>query len=117
MLIFHFFANKDFFANSTVSEFFIIFITKSIFSTDTEMPNKICTFSKALFRSNFIFLVKVFSLKFTNSDINSFKFNIFGLPLTIANVLKPNEDSIDVNLYNCLLTVSDSTFLLKSIQL
>jgi len=85
-----------------------------MFSTDTEIPNKICAFSRALFKSNFIFLVKVFSLKFTNSDINSFKFSIFGFPSTIANVLKPNEDSIDVNLYNCLLIVSGSTFLLKS---
>jgi len=78
------------------------------------MPSKICTFSKALFRSNFIFLVKVFSLKFTNSDINSFKFNILGFPSTIANVLKPNEVSTDVNLYNCLLIVSGSTSLLRS---
>ncbi|ANS05415.1 hypothetical protein [uncultured Mediterranean phage] len=86
-----------------------------MFSTDTEIPNKICALSKALFKSNFILLVKVFSLKFTNSDIKSFKFNVFGFPSTIANVLKPNEDSIDVNLYNCLLIVSGSTFLLKSI--
>ena len=27
---------------------------------------------------------------------------------------RTNEDSIDVNLYNCLLTVSGSTFLFKS---
>ena len=86
-----------------------------MFSTDTEIPKKICTFSRAFFRSNLIFLVNVISLKFTNSDINSFKFNIFGFPSTIANVLNPNEDSTDVNLYNCLLTVSASTFLLKSI--
>ena len=90
-------------------------MTESIFSTDTEIPNKICAFSRALLKSNFILFVNVFSLKFTNSDINSFKFNIFGFPLTMANVLKPNEDSMEVNLYNCLLTVSVSTFLLKSI--
>ena len=90
-------------------------MTVSIFSTDTEIPSKICAFSKALFNSNFIFFVNVFSLKFTNSDINSFKFNIFGLPSTIANVLKPKDDSTDVNLYNCLLIVSGSTFLLRSI--
>ena len=86
-----------------------------MFSTATEMPNKTCAFSLALFKSNFILLVKVFFLKFTNSDINSFKFNIFGFPLTIAKVLKPKEVSTDVNLYSCLLTVSGSTFLLKSI--
>ena len=88
---------------------------ESIFSTDTEIPNKIWALSRALSKSNFIFFVRVFSLKLTNSDINSFKFNIFGFPLTIANVLKPNELSMDVNLYNCLLTVSGSIFLLKSI--
>ena len=96
-------------------ELFIILITESIFSTDTEIPNKICALSRALLKSNFIFFVKVFSLKLTNSDINSFKFNIFGFPSTIASVLKPNELSTEVNLYNCLLTVSGSTFLLKSI--
>ena len=35
---------------------------------------------------------------------------------TIARVLNPNELSIEVYLYNCLLTVSGSTFLLKSIE-
>ena len=55
------------------------------------------------------------SLKLTNSDINSFKFSILGFPLTIAKVLKPKEDSIDVNLYSCLLTVSGSMFRLRSI--
>ena len=35
------FSNKDFLADSTVSEFFIIFMTESIFSTETEIPNKI----------------------------------------------------------------------------
>ena len=87
----------------------------SIFSTETEIPINIWALSKAFFKSNLILLVKVISRKFTNSDINSFKFNIFGFPFTIAKVLKPKEDSIDVNLYNCLLTVSGSTFLLRSI--
>ena len=114
LLIFHFLANKEIFAVSTVSDFFIIFIIESIFSTDTEIPNRICALSRAFAKSNLIFFVNVISLKFTNSDINSFKFNIFGFPSTIANVLKPNELSIEVNLYNCLLTVSGSTFLLKS---
>ena len=31
----------DFFAVSIVSDFFIIFITASMFSTDTDIPNKI----------------------------------------------------------------------------
>ena len=102
-------------AISIVFEFLITFIAVSIFSTATEMPNNKCAFSWALFKSNFIFLVKVFSLKFTNSDINSLKFNIFGFPSTIAKVLKPKEVSTEVNLYNCLFTVSASTCLLKSI--
>ena len=114
LLIFHFLFNKLFFANSTVLEFFIIFITASIFSIDTEIPNKMCALSEAFLRSNLILFVKVFSLKSTNSDINSYKLRIFGFPSTIANVLKPKEDSIDVNLYNCLFTVSGSTFLLRS---
>ena len=37
-----------------------------------------------------------------------------GLLSTIANVLNPNELSIDVYLNNCLFTVSGSTFDLKS---
>ena len=117
LLIFHFFANRDFFATSTVPELLIILITESIFSTDMEIPNKICALSWALFKSNLIFFVKVFSLKSTNSDINSFKFSIFGFPSTMANVLKPNELSIEVNLYNCLLIVSGSTFFLNQLRL
>ena len=106
--------NKLFFADSIFFEFFIILITVSIFSTATEIPNKICAFSKALFKSNLILFVNVISLKSTNSDINSFKLSILGLPLTMAKVLKPNDDSIAVSLYNCRLTVSASTFLLRS---
>ena len=55
------------------------------------------------------------SLNFKNSDINSFKLSILGLFPTIAKVLKPNELSILVNLYNCLLIVSGSTDFLNSI--
>ena len=33
-----------------------------------------------------------------DAGINSFRLNIFGLPSTIANVLKPNDDSKEVNL-------------------
>ena len=59
-----------------------------------------------LFKSNLILLITVFSLNLRNSDINSLRFNILGLLSTIAKVLNPNELSILVNLYNCLLTVS-----------
>ena len=34
------FVNKDFLANSTFGEFFMILITESMFSTETEIPNK-----------------------------------------------------------------------------
>ena len=54
LFIFHFFDCSDFFANSTFLEFFIILIIESIFSTETEIPNSICAFSRALFNSNFI---------------------------------------------------------------
>ena len=74
-----------------------------------------CALSSVFFKSNFILLITVFSLKSTNSEINSFRFKTFGLPSTIAKVLKPKEDSIEVSLYNCLLIVSGSTPLLKSI--
>ena len=69
----------------------------------------------SFFKSNFTLLITVSSLNFKNSDINSFKFNIFGFLSTIASVLKPNELSMFVSLYNCLLTVSGSTPFLNSI--
>ena len=69
----------------------------------------------SFFKSNFTLLTTVSSLNLRNSDINSFKFKIFGLSFTIAKVLKPNELSIFVSLYNCLLTVSGSTPFLSSI--
>ena len=81
-------------------------MTSSIFSTETEIPINIWAFSCAFFKSNLIFLVNVISLNLTNSEINSFKFKILGLPSTIAKVLKPNDDSSEVNLYNCLFTIS-----------
>ena len=93
----------------------IILIIGSIFSTAVAIPIKICALSSVLVNSKRICLVTVFSLKLTNSEIKSFNPSIFGLPSTIAKVLKPNEDSTDVNLYNCLLTVSGSTPLLRSI--
>ena len=86
-----------------------------MFSTETDIPIRICALLRALFKSNLVLRVKVNSLKLTNSDINSFKFNIFGLPFTMAKVLNPNEVSTEVSFYNCLLTVSGSIFLLKSI--
>ena len=55
------------------------------------------------------------SLNLKNSEINSLRFKILGLLFTIAKVLKPNELSMFVNLYNCLLTVSGSTDFLNSI--
>ena len=78
-------------------------------------PNKICALSSAFFKSNLTLFKTVSSLNFKNSDMNSFKFKILGLLFTIARVLNPNELSIFVNLYSCLLTVSGSTPLLKSI--
>ena len=96
-------------------EFLIIFIISSIFSTATAKPIRICARSSAFFKSNLTLFITVSSLNFKNSVINSFKFNIFGLLFTIANVLKPNEVSILVNLYNCLLIVSGSILFLNSI--
>ena len=97
-LIFHFFDNKFFFALSVSLEFFIILIISSIFSTAVANPIKICALSSAFFKSNLTLLITVSSLNFKNSEINSFKFKIFGLLLTIARVLKPKELSIFVNL-------------------
>ena len=69
-----------------------------MFSTAVEIPIKIWAFSSVFLKSNFILLKTVFSLKETNSEINSFRFRILGLPSTIAKVLNPKEDSMDVNL-------------------
>ena len=44
-IYFPFFLSKVFFACSTLSEFLIIFIIASIFSTATEIPIKMCAFS------------------------------------------------------------------------
>ena len=78
----------------------------SIFSTAVAKPIKIWAFSSAFFKSNFTLLITVSSINFKNSEINSFKFKIFGLLFTIASVLNPNELSIFVSLYSCLLIVS-----------
>ena len=68
-----------------------------------------------LFLNRITLLVTVSSLNFKNSEINSFKFKIFGLLFTIAKVLNPNELSMLVNLYSCLRIVSGSTAFLNSI--
>ena len=94
LLIFHFLFNSDFFAASTVSDFFIILIIASMFSTETEMPNNICALARAFFKSNFIFLITTSSLKLKKFDKNFFKSQVSGLPSTIAKVLKPKELSI-----------------------
>ena len=114
-LIFHFFERRFFSAMSASLEFLIILITSSIFSTAVARPINICAFSSAFFKSNLILFVTVSSLNLKNSEINSFKFKILGLFSTIASVLNPKELSILVNLYNCLLIVSGSTFFLSSI--
>ena len=89
---------EDFFAAEVSFEFFIIFITSSIFSTAAAKPIRIFALSSAFFKSNLTLLMTVFSLNFKNSEINSFKFRIFGLFSTIAKVLKPKELSMFVNL-------------------
>ena len=96
-LIFHFLDKRFFFAKSVSLEFLIIFIISSIFSTAVAKPINMCARSSAFLKSNFILFITVSSLKLKNSDINSFKFNIFGFFLTIARVLKPKELSIFVN--------------------
>ena len=73
-------------------------ITSSIFSTAEARPINMCALSSALFKSNFTLLVTVSSLNLRNSEMKSFRFNIFGLLLTIARVLNPNELSIFVSL-------------------
>ena len=88
----------------------------SKFSTDTDNPINICARSSAFFKSNFVFLTTTSSLKDKKFSKNSFKLQVLGFWSTIASVLKPNELSIDVYLYNCLLTVSGSTFRLRSID-
>ena len=86
-----------------------------MFSTEAASPIRICALSSAFFRSNFTLLITVFCLNFKNSEINSFRFKIFGLLSTIANVLNPNDVSIFVSLYSCLLIVSGSVPFLSSI--
>ena len=84
-------------AISVSFEFLIILIISSIFSTAVAKPINICALSSAFFKSNFTLLITVSSLNLINSEINSFKFKIFGLLFTIAKVLKPNELSMLVN--------------------
>ena len=116
LFIFHLFFRSSFFASSGVFDDLIIFITLSKFSTDTDNPIKIWARSSAFFKSNFVFFTTTSSLNLRKYSKNSLRLQVFGFWSTIANVLKPNELSIDVYLYNCLLTVSGSTPLLKSID-
>ena len=74
------------------------------------------TLSSAFFKSNFVFLITTFSLNFKKFSMKSLRLQVLGLLLTIARELNPKELSIEVYLNNCLLTVSGSTFLLKSIE-
>ena len=90
-------------------------MTLSIFSTLTDNPNKMWTLSSAFLRSNLVLFITTSSLNFKKFSKKSFKLQVFGLLSTIAKVLKPNELSMDVYLYNCLLIVSGSTLDLKSI--
>ena len=116
LLIFHFKDNKDFFASSGVFDPLIILMTLSKFSTDTDNPINIWALSSAFFKSYLVFLITTSSLNFKKFSKKSLRLQFFGFLSTIANVLKPKELSIDVYLNNCLLTVSGSTFLLKSIE-
>ena len=107
---------REFFASSGFFDDLIILITLSIFSTLTDNPNNIWTLSSAFFRSNLVLLITTSCLNFKKLSKKSLRLQVLGFWSTIANELKPKEDSIAVCLYNCLLTVSGSIFLLRSID-
>ena len=86
-----------------------------MFSTLTDNPTSIWALSSAFCKSYLVFLITTSSLNFKKFSKKSFSPHVLGLLSTIARLLNPNELSIDVYLYNCLLTVSGSTFLLRSI--
>ena len=88
--------NKDFFASSGVLDDLIILIILSKFSTDTDSPIKIWALSSAFFKSNLVFFITTSSRNDKKLVKKSFRLHVFGFPLTIANVLKPKELSIDV---------------------
>ena len=115
LLIFHFRLSKAFLASSGVLDFLIIFITLSRFSTETDRPINIWALSSAFFNSNLVFFITTSSLNFKKFSKKSLRLHVLGLLSTIAKVLKPKELSIDVYLYNCLLTVSGSTLARRSI--
>ena len=96
MLIFQLVFNKDFLASSGVFEDLIILITLSKFSTETDRPTSICALSSAFLSSNFVFFITTSYLKVKKFVKKSFKLHVSGFPLTMANVLKPKELSIDV---------------------
>ena len=91
-------------------------MTLSRFSTDTESPINMWALSSAFCNSNLVFFITTSSLNVKKFVKKSFKLQVTGFPSTIAKVLKPNELSICVFLYNCLFTVSGSTPFLKSID-
>ena len=103
------------FASSGVLEFLIIFIILSKLSILTDKPINICARSSAFFKSYFVRLTITSSLNFKKLSKKSLSVHVFGFLSTIASVLNPNELSIEVYLYNCLLTVSGSTPRLRSI--
>ena len=115
LLIFHLVFSIDILASSGVFDDRIIFIILSKFSTETDNPISIWARSSAFWRSNLVFLITTSSLKVKKLDKKSFSVQVWGFPSTIAKVLKPNELSIWVFLYNCLFIVSGSTPFLKSI--
>ena len=112
LFIFHVVFKSNVLASSGFLEDLIILITLSIFSTLTDNPNKICTLSSAFLRSNFVLLITTSSLNFKKFSKKSLRLQVFGFWSTIAKELKPKEVSIEVYLYNCLLSVSGSMFLL-----
>ena len=106
-MIFHFISNNFFLASSGSFEFLIIFITLSKFSTLTDNPINMGPIL-SFFKSNLVFLITTSSRNFKKFSKKSFRLQFLGLLSTIASVLNPKELSIEVNLNNCLLTVSGS---------
>ena len=98
LFIFHLIFSKEFFASSGVLDVLIIFITLSKFSIDTERPINVWALSSAFFKSYLVLLMTTSSLKDKKFSRKSFNEQVWGLFLTIANVLNPKELSIDVYL-------------------
>ena len=109
LLIFEAVFRREFFASSGFFDDLIILITLSIFSTLTDNPNNIWTLSSAFLRSNLVLLITTSCLNFKKFSKKSLRLQVLGFWSTIANELKPKEDSIAVYLYNCLLIVRSHT--------